>query len=121
MSPADVVFSLPPEARADDTAHALRFIRDLVQQFDIADDKVRMGLVPRDCLAVSARVLVHVSRGWSRDGFLGKSSKTLVGPWGVLMSSMLDTKEVSKVWRLRAQPPSFSSKTANTRFPWPSP
>ena len=50
-SPADVVFSLPPEARAHDTNQTLRFIRDLIQEFDIANDKVRMGLVPRDCLA----------------------------------------------------------------------
>ena len=51
-SPADVVFSLPPEARTQDTEKTLRFIRDLIQEFDIANDKVRMGLVPRDCLAV---------------------------------------------------------------------
>ena len=51
--PADLVFALPPEIKADDTKQALRFIRDLVQEFDIADDSVRLGMVPKQCASVA--------------------------------------------------------------------
>ncbi len=48
-SPADLVFAVPPEAAIADTKQSMRFIRDVMMEFDIASDKVRMGLVPKEC------------------------------------------------------------------------
>ena len=36
----------------DDTNTALEFIRDVVREFDVSDGKVRLGLVPKECVAV---------------------------------------------------------------------
>lgn len=51
-SPVDLVFALPPTAKPDDTNTALDFMKDLVQEFDIKDGSIRMGLVPKECLSV---------------------------------------------------------------------
>ena len=51
-SPADLVFALPPLANPDDTKTVLNFIKDLIQEFDVQDGSVRLGLVPKECLSV---------------------------------------------------------------------
>lgn len=54
---ADIIFATSPVASAENTDKALAFYHDIAAGFDIADDKVRVGMVPKDCQEIPSLAL----------------------------------------------------------------
>ena len=46
---ADVVLAVSPRGSDENTEKALNFFRELTRGLDVSDDKVHVGLVPKDC------------------------------------------------------------------------
>lgn len=51
---ADIVFATSPVAAAKSTRRSMAFFKKVARGLDIAEDKVRVGLVPKECDSVDA-------------------------------------------------------------------
>ena len=49
---ADIVFALPNDADTTRTNHGLAFVRAIASGMNIGEDKVHVGLLPKDCYSV---------------------------------------------------------------------
>ena len=75
FEPADIVFALPPGESADNSAQALRFIRNVTSNLDIDSSAVRFGLVPKHCYSVPGFSLQDGSQ--SQRDVIAKLSSTV--------------------------------------------
>ena len=56
-APADVVFIIPETATLRDSNSAIEFIYEVTKDFDISDEGVRVGLVPKLCQSIDGIAL----------------------------------------------------------------